>query len=627
MLSYKKSTLVLASILTVLSLASCSREAEQISIVNASANSIYGKVTDFSLTNDDDLKVGDQLKFKVTPNEDFVIEKVTVNGTQVSQVLGEVNTYTWNLVAGENRIVANFNVDPTINFVDEFKLNIDQKTFDAVMASNSTYDFREDGIEEMDITSRQSFINYVDGDTTHITTKQYGYTVKIRYLGIDTPESTSELEEWGKSASLFNESRLSTATHIVLQSQGRATHPDDSTRWASEADTYGRNLAYVWYTTVETPTLNDFRCLNLEMVYEGFSQGIGSMEEMGEYYYYAFDKANLSAQVNKRHQYSGQSDPNYCYAKPTTLTLKQIYQSGTIGATDSYYADEFTLYRVRGYVSRKIGGAFYFQDQLEYQRGADGSLPEAYGMYVFTYAQTPIAVGDYVEVIGVLTSYGGSYQMSGISYHDFNIDTDRDTQILESHGASAVKPIDLTAAEFYQAQYQNVLVNITDEVTCTISSNSYGILNDGGTYEINKYNEKYPFYNTDNEILTYGVGTTNSVVNRIKVSADILISYETTFSYSWKFFTGGVNYFCPNNAKLIYDTNNSGGETALEALYQASISGQNSYNIIKTEYSAKKFTKLTCISQNYISTSGVQYGCSMIIAARSDVGLATVATE
>lgn len=621
MLSIKKGTIAILSLFSVLGLASCNREAEDpITIVNASANSIYGTVSDFSLSNDDDLKIGDKLTFKVVPNQDFVVSSVTVNGTPVGQVLGEANTYTWNLVAGENRVTALFSVDPTIDVVDQFKLNIDQATFNNVM-NRRTYDFREDGVEEMDLTE---FVNFVDGDTTHFTTKQFGYTVKVRYLGIDTPESTSELEEWGKSASLFNASTLSSAKHVILQSQGRAATPDDEASWYSEADTYGRNLAYVWYTTVDSPTLDDFRCLNLEMVYQGFSQGIGSIQEMGEYYYYAFDKANLSAQANKRNQYSGELDKNYYYDDPVDLEISEVYATSTKNAngyysTDSKYKDEKTLYRFHGYVTRKVGGAFYFQDKLSYERGADGSLPEAYGLYVFSYAQTPIAVGDEVDVIGVLSDYGGSYQVSGISYHDFNADEERDTIIRKSHGASAVKPIKLTMAEFNEAQYQNVLVRITDELTCTYYENYGYDQSYGGTYELDAYNEKYPFYNSDNEIVSF-VQTANNTSSyyRFKLSQDILLSYGTTYSYSPKFFYGGTNYYCPDHPEKIYEHQEAG---TLEEFYN---NNEDEYEVIKTEYSQKKFTSLTCISQNYTSTSGNQRGCSMIIAARSDAILAEV---
>ena len=54
------------------------------------------------------------------------------------------------------------------------------------------------------VANTEGFMNYVDGDTTHVEAKNLGYTIKIRYLGIDTPESTSEIEKWGLTASYYS---------------------------------------------------------------------------------------------------------------------------------------------------------------------------------------------------------------------------------------------------------------------------------------------------------------------------------------------------------------------------------------------------------------------------------------
>ena len=48
---------------------------------------------------------------------------------------------------------------------------------------------------------------FIDGDTTHFhvpTSVDPSGILKARYLAINTPESTSEIEEWGLTASNYN---------------------------------------------------------------------------------------------------------------------------------------------------------------------------------------------------------------------------------------------------------------------------------------------------------------------------------------------------------------------------------------------------------------------------------------
>lgn len=106
--------------------------------------------------------------------------------------------------------------------VGQTKLNLDDDLFNTLMTKKKTsdydktlMDFNRDGVERMltntDYAPNDAddvFTNYVDGDTTQFTSYNGNYTVKVRYLGVDTPESTSEVEEWGRSASLFNKSIL-----------------------------------------------------------------------------------------------------------------------------------------------------------------------------------------------------------------------------------------------------------------------------------------------------------------------------------------------------------------------------------------------------------------------------------
>lgn len=77
----------------------------------------------------------------------------------------------------------------------------------------------------------------VDGDTIVVT--RNGQQVKVRLIGIDTPESVrpdSPVECFGPQASAFAEQML----------QGRSVQLETDPSQGS-TDSYGRRLAYLWY--------------------------------------------------------------------------------------------------------------------------------------------------------------------------------------------------------------------------------------------------------------------------------------------------------------------------------------------------------------------------------------------
>jgi len=582
------------------------------------ANSAYGKLSDFSLENGN-LHEGDVLTFKATPNEDYVIDRVTINGKECDKVEGKDGYYSCTLKAGVNKIAGMYKIDPTIDFVSKFKLNVSDEIFEKTMsstgssASDSFYDFRKDGIEVMDFGNKatsSSFINYVDGDTTHMTTLNYGYTVKIRYLGIDTPESTSEIEKWGKNASNFNKSIFQSAKYVILESQGVAKTGELT---AATVDGNQRSLAYVWYATVDNPTKEDFRCLNLEMVYNGYSFGIGSIDDMGQDFYTAFDKANKRAQAEKLHIYADEDeeDPYYFdYTKNTIqeLTLKKLYEDSSSG-TDSKYAntENQTLYKIRGYVSRKLESAFYIQDKPSYERNADGSLPEAYGIYVFTYATTPIKQGDYVEIIGTVSTYGGSYQIQGISYHTLNADELRDTKIISS--GHEIKPIQVSYSDFAGTSFSidklnSVLITFDKDLYCVEHTQGSYLQNSGGTQEIDQYNEKYPFYCTSNKIVGYADYDNGGTSSRIRFvsSEEVLFEYKNEVGTSYKFFSGGEVKYNPKGAEYVEkDTTKYQDET------------------ITLSFTKKIMKSATGISTLYTSSSGKTTQYSLTLTSKTDV--------
>ena len=653
------------------------------------ADSIYGQLSDFS---SEEVQVGDTLTFKVTPSQYFFIEKVTNN--DVACKLVERNDdgsaiYSTTIVPGNNKLKGLYSVDPSVDFVDQFKLNISDDVFTEVMSKTQAkegegvktdLDFRRSGIEQMrapnkfksdgtktEQSTNDAFINYVDGDTTHVETFNLKYTVKIRYLGIDTPESTSEIEEWGLTASYFSKyiytgdtsywnyiknsfttrdaaSLQPGMTSIILISQDAAIHSDIMTKddlklGSDEEGTYHattdgnqRNLAYVWYATKENPTKNDFRCLNLEMVYQGFSFGVGSSESTSDYYYRMFDAANLSAKANGRHVFSNDTDDNYYYYEQkgvSNLSLSKLYNSAekddVIGYKPvSVYANKKTLYRVKGYVSRKVGTSFYIQDKTQYDDAAViAGTEKPFGIYVFTYSETPIKVGDEVEVVGAVSSYGGTFQMQGITFSTINPDPVRDTVIKSRN--NKIVPVKVTGSQFNSLKLPQILVEITDNVwfypfTSVYQGNAEDI-GEGGSEEINKYNTAYPFYNTSNSPIFYGsygsednaesingsesnIRYSNKII-RFTVDQNILVNFGVTTAYSYKFFTGGSYWYNPAGAEYA-----SSDYTPDKMPEGASEKEANKYQAVEKTYKRKACKPaeaghgLIVLSHGYESTSG-----------------------
>ena len=130
-------------------------------------------------------------------------------------------------------------------------------------------------------------------DTAHFIdpyTTSSDNEVKVRFLGIDTPESTIENDPWGKAASQYTKQILLNATEIILESEG------------GQKDTYGRYLAWVWV---------DGKLLNLMIVQQAYSNSTAPLSSK-----YGKIMLEVSAQVSKTgRRFFGEIDPNYDYKK------------------------------------------------------------------------------------------------------------------------------------------------------------------------------------------------------------------------------------------------------------------------------------------------------------------------
>lgn len=553
--------------------------------------------------------------------------------------------------------------------VGQTKLNLDDDLFNTLMTKKKTsdydktlMDFNRDGVERMltntDYAPNDAddvFTNYVDGDTTQFTSYNGNYTVKVRYLGVDTPESTSEVEEWGRSASLFNKSILKKAKYVIVQSAGSAK---TGKRAPADLDGYQRSLAYVWYSNEDNPTKNSFRNLNLELVYNGYSGFNAPSDDMKEDFYNAFSNAYAIAQEYKKHRFSDEKDPNYDYNPAQVLPLDMLYdetyyvdhfdpETNESLGTYSSFCDDKTWYSFDGYVTRVVGGsAFYIQNKIG---------DNYYGLYVFTLrTYEPVQVGNWLRVTGVLDYYSGMYELKGVSYSFFNHE-DKDIKYLDENGnptedvtkvkKETVTPIKATSKDIYDLKYPSCLVELVGDGTESDknkglifqkASNSYGDITYGGTQEVNTYNEAYPFYNTDNSMVLFGrygvnssiggIGASDASIVRIKVNRDAIIKGNyTSESYvfgsddehvtvteeqaicSYKFFCGGVSYYVPGSETeeqngMDMKVSNARYAKMLNASSSATIT--KGLSVYKNTYKQQIARKIVGMSNNYISAGG-----------------------
>lgn len=262
--------------------------------------------------------------------------------------------------------------------------------------------FLTDGIGEATVSA------FTDGDTTRFRLSS-GETVIVRYYEVDTPESTSNIEKWGKAASNFTKKTLSGAEQIVLEATGpRAVH-----------DSYGtRYLGYVWYRPAGEQT---FKCLNLELTENGFTDNKGINTEDYPYYSY-FHKANTFAKSIQLRLYSSLDDPLFT-TDPTPLSLAEFEDN-----PDAYY-DPDTDTGARVSLTACLTG-LYVSDSGTYTFTATDIDPETgekhsinvYAGYTSS-AASNMKLGHLYKIVGNLQKYGGKFQISGLHYNAvFQID-------------------------------------------------------------------------------------------------------------------------------------------------------------------------------------------------------------
>jgi endonuclease YncB( thermonuclease family) len=123
-----------------------------------------------------------------------------------------------------------------------------------------------------------------DGDTASFAPGFEG-TSRVRFLGVDTPETFPVADPWGPEAKAYTTSIL-TAPNVQIYLQ--------SDPYLGATETYGRSLGYVWVSGV---------LLNYEIIRHGYSYNYLSTDTKlvygNRYLYRWFQDAERYARENK----------------------------------------------------------------------------------------------------------------------------------------------------------------------------------------------------------------------------------------------------------------------------------------------------------------------------------------
>ncbi|MDE6408028.1 MAG: thermonuclease family protein [Anaeroplasmataceae bacterium] len=280
----------------------------------------------------------------------------------------------------------------SIDYVAQTKLSVD------VTAAHSF--FGQDGI------AIATLVRCVDGDTAVFIANDQEFTA--RFLGVDTPESTGQVEEWGKTASKFTASKLLTANAIVVQTDGGPAQVDS---------TGNRYLTYVWYQPEAGAA---FRLLNLELVQEGLSYGKYSTIVL---YSSQFEAANSQAVIEGHKVFSKgkEKDPNYYYGKAQETTIKYIIENQK-ELIEGGVAVKFDC------TVTKVEGLYVYVQDYDAEDNKVYSLMLYKGYNLNTAKLEP---GNRVSIYGNVQEYNNQVQISNMQ--DIGVQTLKNIQLLEKN--------------------------------------------------------------------------------------------------------------------------------------------------------------------------------------------------
>lgn len=339
---------------------------------------------------------------------------------------------------------------------------------------------------------------FVDGDTTHFYVPESvmaGGVIKARYLGINTPESTGKIEEYGKAASNNTKETLKNAVSIIIESDDSKLNADS---------TGGRYLLWVWY---KTSTDSEYRNLNIEILQKGLAIASNSANNRyGETCIAAINQARAL----KLNVYSGEPDPLMYYGDAVELTLKELRCNiaDYNGILVAFEAVVYKSYNNSIYMEEYDPESdMYYGITAYLGYSASGDLLEI------------CSVGNRVRMVGTVQYYetGGTYQVAGLTYRAMKPDDPKNVQKISDGYAGAYTEV--SADEFLNGK---ISVEFEEE----IKQFSFSELAIHSSISMKNLTVKSVYTTTDEESSSYGAMTLTCEVDGKTVTIRTIVLYD-----------------------------------------------------------------------------------------------------
>ena len=296
--------------------------------------------------------------------------------------------------------------------------------------------FEKDGVGEVRLN------RVVDGDTISVYSGSY-QAITIRFLGIDTPESTGAIQPWGKASSAYAKEVLYAAHSILLEAEGEERMDSNGKRW----------LAWVWYKPTADSEYRLFNLEEVELAYAKYSQKVTSK------YHEPMKRASDNAKATEKRVW-GEKDPNFNYSKDIVeTTLLDLWYNH-----DSFQTGTYFYVTVR--LVRTVGNNMYLEDAYEQTLELeDGTIINGKGAFYAFYGYSAnyyrlYNIGDVFRMRCQLEWYSDyGTQLTGVSKTT--------TAKPEDNAAPEIKVLDAnelgySMREVVDAQGNTVQVNASD---------------------------------------------------------------------------------------------------------------------------------------------------------------------
>ena len=311
--------------------------------------------------------------------------------------------------------------------------------------SSAAVDYAAQAKLELDgssITAKVTVKQFVDGDTTHFYINDPSFKdnyIKARYLGVNTPESTGQIEEWGKAASNFTKEKLKGADEIIIESEDGIWNPD------STGDRY---LVWVWYKAKDEA---DYHNLNLELLQNGLA--IASNTSATKYGELGV-KAIEEAEKQKLHIHSEEKDPDFYYGKCIELTLKELR------ANPEKYTNKTVAFE--GIITMDNAQTVYVE-AFDEETNMYNGIPVYYGFNLKYGMGDILKIGNKVRVVGSMQYYeaGDSYQISDLDYD--MMDPDNPDNIMKLGDGEKAAYVETSIDTFVDGKVSITVVNTETE--------------------------------------------------------------------------------------------------------------------------------------------------------------------